>query len=418
MTSNLSTNFWKFLSRRAAPGIAAAIGAVIVVLWGLGAARSNDASTARWNSYGLASLSALVIVFVCGGLLARENAKLRQLWIGADGRTSTSKVQYLLWTAGVAFGFLVIAFYSVIKTDASFLCTDKVTEFCVSDEVWEQYVLLLGVPAATAVVAKAIVSAKTTNGTLQKTSQDDSGAKLADLASDDQGRADLIDTQYLIFNLIAFLYFALNFALYGTFVAIPAILLGLTSAAAATYTLNKALVDNHPVIKSVIPSVISPGSTVTVLGTNLSISGDMRMTIGGHVVDLREVRRHGHGGLDELAFDAPLILKAGDAHVVVITGTDQASPYPVTITAAAVMGWIGDPPSPGAAAARVRVRGLPSSGSIEVVSGQEVLRVSTSDRKELQIDIPKTAAPGSKLEITIYVADAAACTGTLQLASS
>ena len=74
--------------------------------------------------------------------------------------------------------------------------------------------------------------------------------------------------QYLVFNIIAFLYFFTHFLHAGTFVTVPSLLLGLTSASAATYTLTKALQSSKPIISTVQPAHIVPDATVIVTGQN------------------------------------------------------------------------------------------------------------------------------------------------------
>jgi hypothetical protein len=67
-------------------------------------------------------------------------------------------------------------------------------------------------------------------------------------------------------------------------VEVPAILLGLTSAAATTYVLNKSLQTVKPVISTVSPSVVAVGTPITIYGRNLfppGASDTVRVTIGG-----------------------------------------------------------------------------------------------------------------------------------------
>ena len=91
----------------------------------------------------------------------------------------------------------------------TFVCdpNDNSPHNCVPDgSIWQQYLILLGVPAAAApVIAKATTSYQVSNGVIQ-TGQS-SQASVSDIATDYTGQADLVDVQYLVFNIIAFLYF-------------------------------------------------------------------------------------------------------------------------------------------------------------------------------------------------------------------
>jgi hypothetical protein len=106
-----------------------------------------------------------------------------------------------------------------------------------------------------------------------------------DVVANDAGNLDLFDTQYLVFNVVAFAYAAgtfiahnFNHAITGSakyaLPAIPSVLLGLTSASAATYVGNKAAQNTSPRITSVQPNQrVDAGTHVTVLGTNLVPAG-------------------------------------------------------------------------------------------------------------------------------------------------
>jgi hypothetical protein len=90
--------------------------------------------------------------------------------------------------------------------------------------------------------------------------------------------------------------------------ALPAILLALTSPAAAVYVLNKAVASNTPSVSSVNPSTAKVGDPIAVEGSNLRPdgTGPPTVTIGGvdgypePIVDHSEVvraRRRGQARL-------------------------------------------------------------------------------------------------------------------------
>jgi hypothetical protein len=351
---NLANGFW---STPWLPGLAgvlwlgASIGVIAHYHQELSAGLHGVLLT-RW-AYGLTVDAVLLITYAVAWLLRASQSRLSSLVIGADKRVSTSKTQYLIWTVGVAFALTYVAIRSSIAAgDEPFSCPGKTGANCVpSGSTWQQYVLLLGIPAAAAVAAKGVAVAKGSGGSLQQTG---SSPSLADLATDETGQPDLIDIQYLIFNLIAFVYFAAQFFSHGTLVQIPDMLLGLTGASAATYVVNKAVKANPPVIKSVTPTTIYPGQEVRISGANLMPDA----TEDGVAVDLGGVSVSAHasakGATSWVSFTAPYDLKpSANASLTLTIGSSGASagPYPgLSIAGPAILGWAGPAPSAGAQA--------------------------------------------------------------------
>jgi hypothetical protein len=277
----------------------------------------HDVERYPWWSLILAAVGALIVFALLEVVGSRGPANRRKYgWIaiaiGSDGRISTSKTQALLWTIVLA---IAITFLAGI---VAFGPPDAADIF--DDVQWEQYLVLLGGPFAAAVLAKVAVVTKLQAGTVQTSltaaasrsavgaradvagaaagaaTDADADPTLADepppadeprahdaLANDD-GEIDLVDTQYLIFNFVAVLYFVVvflghifdgggnvdRFALPD----IPAVLLGLTGASAATYVGNKAAQRSAPRIVSMSPQPVTPGGEVDVLGVNLIPPGE------------------------------------------------------------------------------------------------------------------------------------------------
>lgn len=241
----------------------------------------------------LASACMLGIIGVLKlGSRSDQKTQRRELgWIGvilgADGRLSTSKVQVLLWTFGVAFALAylggVAAFKQVPVLDV--------------EGTWSDYLILLGGPFAAAVLAKLAVVTKLENGTVSKplvpglSDPQAVGAAAANdvtppsaapggLVTGDSGNLDVIDTQYVVFNLVAFVYAASiivtrNFQSGASSIekynlpVIPAVLLGLTSVAAVTYVGNKAVQQTGPKITSLTPQPAKENDVISVHGVNL-----------------------------------------------------------------------------------------------------------------------------------------------------
>ena len=104
-----------------------------------------------------------------------------------------------------------------------------------------------------AILAKGIITAQLDAGTTSKPPAD--AATPTQLVTDDQDETDLGDLQYVLFNLVALLFF------YGEFLRVPQdalpdipdVLLGLTSVAAVGYVSKKAL-SSPPAITAVLPT--------------------------------------------------------------------------------------------------------------------------------------------------------------------
>jgi len=121
-------------------------------------------------SYGLAAVCLdvflVVLWFVCstksygpapGQPAGQAEQTRRRFWyifLGADDRVSTSKVQFALWTLAPAYALLVIAFHDAVYPPGT---------------LDPRYLLLLGFPAAAAASAKAITVGQITSGTVSKT---------------------------------------------------------------------------------------------------------------------------------------------------------------------------------------------------------------------------------------------------------
>lgn len=214
-----------------------------------GGRRAAPGATAPAPKRGTARLKRLAQLPSLSGLL------------GADGRLSTSKTVAALWTLVVAY--VVVALILIWP--------DKKWDDALKN-LWPTYLLLLGGPYASLVLAKAAVSTRVQSGSLQKP-QGDGVPRLSDLVGDDSGATDLFDAQFVLFNLIAIIFVLVAFArmtLVIGFPDVPVGLLTLTGGPAAVYVANKALSGNGLVLFSVFPSLVRAGETFTVYGQNFA----------------------------------------------------------------------------------------------------------------------------------------------------
>lgn len=203
-------------------------------------------------------------------LLAKAFGKnprpIRDFLNGADGRWSTSKTAFFLWTYALWFAFVSMLIH--------------VREVPGSDELDQEYLLVLGIPAGAAIIAKGVVQSKVDRGDLTKATQADEMDPVAgtgQLFSDDQGRADLLDFQYFGFNLLLLGFFLTKFLddADAGLPDLPDSLLALTSVGAASYVAKKGLEqDVGPTIRSLVPREGPVSTRVTVNGVNLATASN------------------------------------------------------------------------------------------------------------------------------------------------
>lgn len=231
---------------------AACLFVFLIVLWGV----------CGTKSYGAAQ----------GGQAPQADTTRRRVWylfLGADDRVSTSKVQFALWTLALAYALLVIAFHYAVYPPGT---------------LDARYLLLLGFPAGAAVSAKAITVGQIAGGTVTKNppafKKKTPATAIKDIVANDQGDLDLGDTQYLLFTLVALAAFFIAFFHDPTRLPVlPDTLVGLTSASAAAYVAKKAASPAAPVkITAVSPQKGPADTIVKIFGSGF---GDTTSDSGG-----------------------------------------------------------------------------------------------------------------------------------------
>jgi hypothetical protein len=266
---------------------------VVPVIWGIW----------KWHRNG-ALVAAMIVLFIFWALVLAflEQAGRRDqnphrsrygfvdVIIGADGRVSTSQTVVYGWTGVFASALVVMASLAV----SGRLTPEQAFQ---TGSNWDAYLLLLGGPFASAVIAKGIVSYQTqqdpnaksgtlatagTANTMSMTVADSPSA--ADIVNGDGNEPSLVDTQYSIFSLIAIFYFvglfvanldkyaagAVSVSKAEWFPQIPSVLLGLTSLAALTYVGNKAVQTQGPRVVSFSPNPTPASSPVLAKLVNLA----------------------------------------------------------------------------------------------------------------------------------------------------
>jgi hypothetical protein len=155
---------------------------------------------------------------------------------GRDGRWSTSKTAAVLWTYAVWFAFITILLHT----------NGKGLEHAV---LKQQYLVLMGLPVAAAVIAKGLTQSKVESGMLAKPTDgvETSVVRgIGQLVSDDEGQPDLLDFQYFGFNLLLLGYFFTRFLGNQAFglPELPDSLVALSGVSAAGYLGKKGLERN------------------------------------------------------------------------------------------------------------------------------------------------------------------------------
>lgn len=216
---------------------------------------------------------------------------LKGLVIGADLRASTSKLQAVLWTYAVLFVFTYLLLVERIvfrpkgcPADGSdgpscrlIPPVDPALQGAlaklVAAALQPEYIVLLGLPVGLAIAAKALTTNKVATGALVKPDaiQDGVKAGLAEVVTDDQGRADLLDFQYALFNLYTLSYFLVQFATHQAdgLPELPPTLLMLSGVSGAAYITKKTLETSvGPSVTRVVPSriVLTKDEKLTLVG--------------------------------------------------------------------------------------------------------------------------------------------------------
>jgi hypothetical protein len=213
-------------------------------------------------------LTALMVLTGFTWLLILSGGKLNTLFLGKDKRVSTSKVQVLIWT--YAIGGVLMAI--VAQNWVGFHDGLKALES--PDFNFEPYLVLLGGPFLAAIAASALVGTQVANG---QTAKPPGEPEANQLFSGDDGNTDLVDSQYLLFNLIALAFFLGAYITDpgGGFPTIPTFVYILTGVSALAYVSNKVVPSGPPKINSIIPSTLpATGGDLTLYGTQLLFQRD------------------------------------------------------------------------------------------------------------------------------------------------
>ncbi|MDQ4024875.1 MAG: hypothetical protein M3217_05210 [Actinomycetota bacterium] len=225
----------------------------------------------------VAGIAVVVLGWIIVGAVSKDWNPFH-LARGEDGKTSTSKLQFVLWTAVVAFSYVVMMAGRIRAGDVE-----------VIDEIPQNVLLAMGLSVATLAGAKGITVSYLTTGRIVKppAGEDTSGA-----VRDDSGDVDLVKVQMLLWTVIAIAAYLINmFDLvadkdFDQLPDIDAALMVLMGLGQGAYLGNKIVTTNTPRLTSLAPSAAAPGDTVTLAGMSIGrTQTGTQVTMDGSVIE-------------------------------------------------------------------------------------------------------------------------------------
>jgi IPT/TIG domain len=287
----------------------------------IGAAGSELDQAGHPGSQLIAILAIIALMVVVAAI-----ASFKGLVMGADKRLSTSKTTALIWTAFVVYAFLTQIIIALQVHGTALTMLQDRWKAIPSDN----YLLLLGGPFAALVGAKGLVVSRLANGRVQKV-DGDNVVRPSDLISDDTGHTDVVDLQFVLFNLVALFLAVATFAQHPMqgLPPIPDGLAALTSVSALAYLGSKAVDQSTPKISLLNPATVRAGGLVTVTGLNLlpphnpgTVEADVApiVTVGGVGAVVLPGATAG-----SLQFIVPPGLSAGSSQQVIVTSQGQST---------------------------------------------------------------------------------------------
>ncbi|MCX4778855.1 hypothetical protein [Streptomyces sp. NBC_01264] len=197
------------------------------------------------------ALFALALLAVLAGPVLLRLIRHPGFVTGRDGRLSTSITLALAWT--VILLWLLLATLGYGLTAGGGVDWFQGPEGPLSS-LTTVYLPLLGGPYAALIAAKAVVGMRVERGSLAKPAPRGTERRpVHDLISNDGGRTDLVDLQYVALSAVTMLYVVAFFLsdVGGGLPKLPAEMWALTGAPAGAYLLNKVALRGNPVITGV-----------------------------------------------------------------------------------------------------------------------------------------------------------------------
>jgi hypothetical protein len=209
----------------------------------------------------LAGIAALLLAWVLYGLLA-GTWNIWKLVTGTDGRASTSKLQWFLWTVVVVFAY--VAIWTAGALDGNLV---PITE------IPQNLLIAMGLSVTTMAAAKGITVSYVNSGRVIKTSADPGEKKdtgLGPVVSSDERVPDLSKIQMMIWTLVAIVIYLFPVVdQIGSGHALPDIdptLMVLMGLGQGAYLGKKLVTTITPRLTGLSPVEGNPGTQITIIG--------------------------------------------------------------------------------------------------------------------------------------------------------
>jgi hypothetical protein len=209
----------------------------------------------------IAGIAALLLAWVLYGLLA-GTWNIWKLVTGTDGRASTSKLQWFLWTVVVVFAYVAI-----------WAARAAAGDFGPITEIPQNLLLAMGLSVTTMAAAKGITVSYVNSGRVIKTSADSARKKdegLGPIVSSDEGDPDLSKIQMMIWTLVAiviYLFAVVDQIRSGHALPdIDATLMVLMGLGQGAYLGKKLVTTITPRLTGLSPGAGKPGTQITITG--------------------------------------------------------------------------------------------------------------------------------------------------------
>jgi hypothetical protein len=209
----------------------------------------------------VAGIGALLLAWLLYGLLA-GTWNIWKLVTGEDGRASTSKLQWFLWTVIVVFAYVTI--WAARAMDGNF---GPMTE------IPQNLLIVMGLSVTTMAAAKGITVSYVKSGRVIKTGADLAARKdtgLGPAVSSDDGDPDLSKIQMMIWTLVAiviFLFAVVNQVRIGHQLPdIDASLMVLMGLGQGAYLGKKLVATTTPRLTGLSPGNGRPSVQITITG--------------------------------------------------------------------------------------------------------------------------------------------------------
>jgi hypothetical protein len=236
----------------------------------------------RFNNPYLIALGVLVLLWIFYKILTGNWNPLKVI-CGADGRPSTSKLQFWMWTVVALFAY--VAYYSA---RVNYGHTEPI------GSLPQSLLIAMGLSVVTVTAAKGITMSNLQNGSLVKPPATPETSGAGQILKDDSGALDLSKIQMLAWTVIAIGVYLINLvkAVEGvgalkpgdtvTLPDIDAALMVLMGLGQGAYLGKKLVTTNTPGITGLVPASGKVGTEVTVRGTSFGASqGGSMITLDG-----------------------------------------------------------------------------------------------------------------------------------------